>query len=98
MKPAPSLMSNDRRKQIFLNGRRKIYTIKRCSMSKRKVPQLGPTLIILLDRKEDYERDVRRMKKSKNEVEKSYLPETLVELAKVKKLIAKIMNLDEYSD
>lgn len=98
MKPAASLMSNDRRKQSFLNVRRKIYTIKRCSMSKKKVPQLGPTLIILLDRKEEHERDIRRMKKSKNELEKSCLSETIVQLAKVKKLIAKMMDLDEYSD
>jgi hypothetical protein len=98
MKPAASLLANDRRKQSFLNGRRKLYTIKRCSMSKRKIPQLGPTLVTLLDRKEEHERDIRRMKKSKNEVEKSFLPGTIVELAKIKKLIAKMMDLDEYSN
>ncbi len=67
-------------------------------MSKKKVPQLGPTLIILIDRKEEHERDIRRMNKSKSELEKSFLPETIVQLAKVKKLIAKMMDLDEYSD
>lgn len=67
-------------------------------MSKKIVPQLGPTLVVLIDHKEEYERDIRRMNKSKSELERSYLPETIVELAKVKKLIAKIMNLDEYSN
>lgn len=67
-------------------------------MSKKKIPQLGPTLVTLLDHKEEHERDIRRMKKSKNELEKSFLPETIVGLEKVKKLIAKIMDLDEYSD
>lgn len=98
MKPAASLMANDRRKQSFINGCRKIYTIKRCSMSKKKVPQLGPTLIILIDRKEEHERDIRRMKKNNSELEKSFLSETIVQLAKVKKSIAKMMDLDEYSD
>lgn len=67
-------------------------------MSKKKVPQLGPTLIILIDRKEEHERDIRRMKKNNSELEKSFLSETIVQLAKVKKSIAKMMDLDEYSD
>ncbi len=98
MKFLASLLYNEKRQRSFLNGRRKIYTIKRGSMSRKKVPQLGPTLVNLIDHKEEYERDIRRMNKSKSELEKSYLPETIVELAKVKKLIAKIMDLDEYSD
>jgi hypothetical protein len=98
MKSAASLLYNERRQRSFVNGRRKIYKVKRASVSQKKVPQLGPTLVNLIDYKEEYERDIRRMKKSNNELEKSCLPETLVKLAKVKKLIAKIMDLDEYSD
>lgn len=98
MKSATILLYNERRQRSFVNGRRKIYKVKRASVSKKKVPQLGPTLVVLIDHKEEYERDIRRMKKSNSELEKSYLPETIVELAKVKKLIAKMMDFDEYSD
>ncbi len=71
------------------------YGLKRKAMKKIKVPVLAPSLVVLIERKEECERDIRRLKKGKHKKEKDKVISLDMQLEKVKKLISSVMGFEE---